>query len=118
LGQESANGLHSVAFSSLKFSSAKKIYPVHEQELLSIFDALKEWLPYLHGRRCEIKTGHHALRYLDEQTNLFNNKIRLMKTLQKYDCEIVYEKGNFNVVTDALSRINESPSTERHMWSE
>ena len=41
-----------------------------------------------------------------------------METLQKYDCEIVYVQGIFNVVADALSRINESPSTELYMGSE
>jgi hypothetical protein len=34
-----------------------------------------------------------------------------METLQEYDYEIVYVQGKFNVVADALSRINESPST-------
>jgi hypothetical protein len=34
-----------------------------------------------------------------------------MKTLQEYASEIVYVQGKFKVVADALSRINESPST-------
>jgi hypothetical protein len=35
-----------------------------------------------------------------------------METLQEYDYEIVYAQGKFNVVADALSRINTSPSSE------
>jgi hypothetical protein len=35
-----------------------------------------------------------------------------METLQEYDYEIVYVQGKFNVVADALSRINTSPSSE------
>jgi hypothetical protein len=38
-----------------------------------------------------------------------------METLQEYDYEIVYVQGKFNVVADALSRINESPSTALYM---
>jgi hypothetical protein len=44
--------------------------------------------------------------------------MRWMETLQEYDYEIVYVQGNFNVIADALSRINESPSTELYMGSE
>jgi hypothetical protein len=32
--------------------------------------------------------------------------------LKKYDYEIVYVQGKFNVVADAFSRINESPYSE------
>jgi hypothetical protein len=35
-----------------------------------------------------------------------------METLQEYDYDIVYVQGKFNVVADALSRIDESPSSE------
>jgi hypothetical protein len=41
-----------------------------------------------------------------------------METLQEYDYEIVYVQGKYNVVADALSRINESPSTALYVGSE
>jgi hypothetical protein len=44
--------------------------------------------------------------------------MRWMETLQEYDNEIAYAQGKFNVVADALSRINESPTTALHMGSE
>jgi hypothetical protein len=43
--------------------------------------------------------------------------MRWMKTLQEYYYEIVCVQGQFNVVADALSRINESPSTALYMGS-
>jgi hypothetical protein len=43
--------------------------------------------------------------------------MRWMETLQVYYYEIVYVQGKFNVVADALSRINESPSTALYMGS-
>ena len=118
LEQESEKGPHPIAFASRKLSSAEKNYPVHERELLAIVYALKEWRPYLHGSRFVIKTDHHPLRYLDTQTHLSKRQMRWMETLQEYDYEIVYVQGKFNVVADALSRINESSSTELYMGSE
>jgi hypothetical protein len=113
LEQESENVPHPVAFASNKLSRAKRIYPVHERELLAIVKALKEWRPYLHGSRFVFKTDHHPLRYLDTQTNLSKRQMRWMETLQEYDYEIVYVQGKFNVVVaDAMSRIYESPSSE------
>jgi hypothetical protein len=44
--------------------------------------------------------------------------MRWMETLQEYDYEIVHVQGKFNVVADALSRINESPSTALYMGIE
>jgi hypothetical protein len=85
---------------------------VHERELLAVVYALKEWRPYLHGSRFVIKTDHHPLRYLDTQTNLPKRQMRWMETLQEYDYEIGYRQGKFNIVADALSRINTSPSSE------
>jgi hypothetical protein len=118
LEQESEHGPHPVAFASRKLSSAEKNYPVHERELLAIVYALKEWRPYLPGSRFVIKTDHHPLRYLGTQSNLSKRQMRWMETLQEYDYEIVYVQGKFNVVADALSRINESPSKALYVWSE
>jgi hypothetical protein len=112
LEQQSENGPHPVAFASRKLSGAKRNYPVHERELLSIVYALKEWRTYLHGSRFVIKTDHHPLRYLDTQNNLSKKQMRWMETLQEYDYEIVYVQGKFIVVADALSRISEAPSSE------
>jgi hypothetical protein len=109
LEQEGEQGSHPVAIASRKLSSAENNYPVHERELLVIVYALKEWRPYLHGSRFVIKTDHHPLRYLDTQINLSKRHMRWMETLQEYDYEIVYLQGKFNVVANALSRINESP---------
>jgi RNase H-like domain found in reverse transcriptase len=112
LEQESDNVSHPVDFASRKLSGAEINYPVHERELLAIVYALKEWRLYLHCSRLVIQTDHHPLRCLDTHTNLSKRQMRCMETLQEYDNEIVCELGKFNVAADALSRINESPSSE------
>jgi RNase H-like domain found in reverse transcriptase len=116
LEQEGEHGSHPVAFASRKLSNAEKNYPVHERELLAIVYVLKEW--YLHGSRFVIKTDHHTLCYLNTQSKLYKIQMRWMETLQEYDDKIVYVQGKFNVFADALSRINESPSTALYVGSE
>jgi RNase H-like domain found in reverse transcriptase/Reverse transcriptase (RNA-dependent DNA polymerase) len=106
LEQEGEHGSHPVAFASRKLSNAEKNYPVHERELLAIGYALKEWRTYLHGSRFVVKTDQQPLSYLDTQSNLSKRQLRWMETLQEYDYEILYVQGKFNVVADALSRIN------------
>jgi hypothetical protein len=118
LEQEGEHGSHPVAFASRKLSSAENNFPVHERELLAIVYALEEWRPYLHGSRFVIKTDHHPMRYLDTHSNRSKRQMRWMETLQEYAYEIVYVQGKFNVVADATSRINESPSTALYMESE
>jgi hypothetical protein len=44
--------------------------------------------------------------------------MRWMETLQEYDYDIVYVQVKFNVVADALSRINVSTSTALYMGIE
>jgi hypothetical protein len=51
LMQQFDDGLRPIAFLSKKMTKAERNYPVHEQELLAILNALKAWRHYLGGRR-------------------------------------------------------------------
>lgn len=95
---------HPVSFASRKMTPAEANYPVHEQELLAIVDALKRWRHYLEGRRFVVFTDHHSLRYLQTQPQLSKRQAGWLGTLQEFDYEIQYRPGRSNVVADALSR--------------
>src|SRR3954466_8220426 len=58
LCQDQGNGLQPVSFMSKKMLPAEKNYPVHEQELLAIICALKEWRHHLHGNHFKVITDH------------------------------------------------------------
>ena len=49
LQQDQGKGLQPIAFLSKKMLDAETRYPVHEQELLAIIQALTAWRHYLHG---------------------------------------------------------------------
>ena len=102
--QDQGNGLQPVAYHSRKLSSAEKNYPVHEQEMLAIVDALRAWRCYLEGHKpFKVVTDHQSLKYFFTQTNLSHRQVRWQELLANYDFEIVYEKGAFNMA-DPLSR--------------
>ena len=103
--QDHGNGLQPVAFMSKKMLPAEKNYPVHEQELLAIICALKEWRHYVYGKEFRVITDHQSLRYLSTQPNLSARQIRWMEFLQQFEpFTIDYQPGKSNVVADALSR--------------
>ncbi len=104
LMQDQGKGLQPVAFLSRKMQPAERNYPVHEQEELSIHTALKEWRHYLHGQPFKVYTDHRSLTHLFTQPYQSKRQLRWMEFLSEFKFEIVYVKGEENVVADALSR--------------
>ena len=117
LSQDHGHGLQPIAFLSKKMLPAERNYPVHEQELLAVVVALREWRHYLHGRKFRVITDHHSLRYLQTQPHLSPRQVRWSEFLQQFDADIEYQDGRLNVVADALSRRpdwkqNDSPAIQ------
>ncbi len=109
--QDHGKGLQPVSHMSLKMKPAETRYPVHEQELLAVVEALKSWRHFLHGRHFKIYTDHQSLVHLKTQPQLSNRQHRWMEFLSQFDFEIIYRPGSTNVVADALSRRADHEST-------
>jgi transposase InsO family protein len=104
LSQDQGKGLQPIAFLSHKLDKHERNYPVHEQELLAVIIALKEWRHYLHGRKFKIITDHQSLRYLSTQPHLSSRQVRWSEFLQQFEFDIEYRPGRLNTAADALSR--------------
>src|SRR6476469_9989587 len=55
LQQDQGNGLQPIAYMSKKMHDAETRYATHDQELLAIINALKEWRHHLHGSPYPVK---------------------------------------------------------------
>jgi hypothetical protein len=104
LQQDQGKGLQPIAFLSKKMSDAETRYPVHEQELLAIIQALSAWRHYLHGGKFVVRTDHKSLQFFQTQPMLSGRQARWKDVLANFDFDIEYVEGKANVVADGLSR--------------
>ena len=91
-----AGGLHK--------SDAEKNYLNHEQELLAIIHALKEWRHWLLGGCYVVHSDNRSLVWLRTQPTLSRRQARWLRMLEEFDVRIEYVKGEQNGAADALSR--------------
>jgi hypothetical protein len=53
-----------ICYESRKLKEHENNYATHDLELAAIIHALRKWRHYLMGRRFELRTDHHGLKYL------------------------------------------------------
>jgi Integrase zinc binding domain/RNase H-like domain found in reverse transcriptase len=95
-------------FISKKFTSAQINYRVFKMETIMILEALLKWEDKLLGWKLQIVTDYKALEFFKTQRCLNSRQVRWMEFLVWFDFDIVYIKGETNLVADALSRYYES----------
>ena len=92
-----------IAFYSRRLTDCQTRYTTTERELLAIVETLKEFRNILLGQKIVIHTDHKNLTY-----DSFNTD-RVMKwrlILEEYGPELIYVKGQNNIVADPLSRLD------------
>ena len=93
-----------ICFASRILQKAELNYSTIEKELLAIIYAVKQFRPYIYGRKFTLVTDHRPLVWLyklkDPNSRLGRWRIELLE----YDCEIIYKPGKINCNADALSR--------------
>ena len=91
-------------FMSRKFKEAQQNYRVFEMETLAILEALIKWEDKLIGRKFTVITDHQSLEFFSKQKHLSGRQARWAEYLSRFDFEVVYVKGQYNIVADCLSR--------------
>ena len=96
----------SVGFTSKGLDAAKRNYEVHNKELLSVIQGLKEWRHILEGTKytIEILNDHRNLTYFRTSQNLNRQEARWSLWLARFDFTLVHRPGRHSMKPDALSR--------------
>jgi hypothetical protein len=95
---------HVVAYASRQLKKHEEKYPTHDLELAAVVRALKIWMHYIIGKRCEVYSDHKSLKYIFAQLDLNLRQRRWLELIKDYDLGINYHPGKANVVANALSR--------------
>ena len=69
---------HVICYESRKLKEHENNYATHDLELAAIAHALKMWRNYLMGRRFELRTDYHGLKFVFDQPTLNARKARWM----------------------------------------
>ena len=104
--KQSDDKWHPVAFMSKSFDEAQRKYEIHDQELLAIIMALKEWRHFLCGAKykTEILTDHNNLLYFRNAQQLKPRQARWALYLEEFDINLQHRAGKLSGKPDALSR--------------
>lgn len=107
LEQRQGSSWAPLAFFSRKLSDAEKKYSAFDRELLASYSAIKHFRHFLEGRPFTLFTDHKPLTTaLKSQSDRSPRQTRHLSFIAEFTTDIQYIKGKFNVVADALSRIN------------
>ncbi|XP_064637858.1 uncharacterized protein K02A2.6-like [Lineus longissimus] len=95
-----------VPYASRALTSAERNYAHIEKELLTIVYATKKFHQYTYGRKVIVESDHRSLESIQRKPLLSAPKRlqRMLLSLQAYDIEIKYKKGNEMFLADTLSR--------------
>jgi hypothetical protein len=98
---------HPLAFLSKSLSVQHRALSIYEKEFLALIMAVERWRPYLQRGEFLIKTDHHSLTYLEEQTLQSPMQRKAIARLMGLQFRILYKKGAENSAADALSRVGQ-----------
>jgi hypothetical protein len=93
-----------VSYASRQLRKHEVNYPTPDSELVAVVHALKIWMQYRIGHRCEIYRDHKSLKYSFTQSDLNLRQHRWLELIKDYDVGINYHPGKANVVADVLIR--------------
>jgi hypothetical protein len=95
---------HPVAFFSRPVAPHHRALAAYERKLIGLVQAVRNWRPYLWGRRFLVKTDHYSLKYLLDQCLATIPQHHWVGKLLGFDFTVEYKVGAVNVVADALPR--------------
>ena len=93
-----------VSYASRQLRPHELNYVTHDLELEAVVHALKIWIHFLIGNRCDVYIDHKSLKYIFTQKELNPRQRRWLELIKDYYMKLHSHPGKANVVADALSR--------------
>uniref|UniRef100_A0A0N5BHM8 RNA-directed DNA polymerase n=1 Tax=Strongyloides papillosus TaxID=174720 RepID=A0A0N5BHM8_STREA len=93
-----------IAFASRTLKKSEAMYAPVQLEALGLVFALKQFSPYIYGKRTTVLTDQSSLISLMEKRDVSNILDRYKNYIMGFDLNIKYIKGSDNTVADYLSR--------------
>ena len=99
-----------VAYYGRRLTKAERNYTVTEIELLAALECIRNWRPYLWGRRFKLIIDHAALKWLHTMKDTIeggpaSRLTRWNLKLLEYDFEVEHKPGKNHADADAVSRL-------------
>lgn len=94
-----------ISFISRTLNEHEVNYSTIEKECLGIVWCLKQFRPYIYGRKIKLFTDHKPLVWLNNLKEPNSKLMRWRLQIAEYDYTIYYKEGHLNKVADCLSRI-------------
>jgi hypothetical protein len=94
---------HVTSYASRQLRKHELNYPTHDLELAAVVHALKIWMHYVMGTKCQIYIDHKSLKYIFTHKDLNLRQRCWLELIKDYDLEIHYHPGKANLVADVLS---------------
>lgn len=107
LQQIADNHLQPLGFFSKALSPTQRNYSTYDRELLAVFEAIRYFRSQIEGRDLIVYTDHKPLTHAMRQSRdtASPRRLRQLNYISQFTTEIRYQKGEENVVADALSRV-------------
>lgn len=96
-----------LAFFSKALSSAQRMFSAYDRELLAVYAAVKHFRYAVEGRNFVVFTDHKPIIYAFQQKleKCSPRQFRCLDFIGQFTTDIRHISGKFNIVADALSRI-------------
>lgn len=102
-----------VAYASKAMNRGQKNYEATKREMLALVTFIKEFRPYLLGKKFKVRTDHQALAWLRSFRDPQGIVARWVQALEEYDFTCEYRKGTKHGNADALSRYGIDENTPK-----